>query len=143
VACNCFSTGSLARFALCLSGDISETGRDAPPKTRLDAWEFAAKSKTARRFVTLGPPRGCGTVRGGRRGGGGPPGARNGPRRPPFAPGARQVAMIRRSPATRREEIHPAERLSPSSSRHPVACSRSSRWRQVPPWGFPLGHRGL
>jgi hypothetical protein len=28
------------------------TGRDAAPKTRLDASEFAAKSKTARRFVT-------------------------------------------------------------------------------------------
>jgi hypothetical protein len=35
---------------------------NAPPKTRLDAWEFAAKSKMASRFVTLGPPRGCGTV---------------------------------------------------------------------------------
>ncbi len=35
--------------------------------------EFAAKSKTARRFVTLGPPRGCPTVPGGRRGGGGRP----------------------------------------------------------------------
>jgi len=34
---------------------------------------FAAKSKTARRFVTLGPPRGCPTVLGGRRGGGGRP----------------------------------------------------------------------
>ena len=48
-------------------------GRDPPPETRLDAWEFAAKSKTARRFVTLGPPRGCPTVRGGQRGGGSPP----------------------------------------------------------------------
>jgi hypothetical protein len=48
-------------------------GRDAPPKTRLDAWEFAAKSKMARRFVTLGPPRGGGTARGGRCGGGGRP----------------------------------------------------------------------
>ena len=33
------------------------TGRDGAPKTRLDASEFAAKSKTARRFVSLGPPR--------------------------------------------------------------------------------------
>ena len=54
-----------------------QTGRDAPPKTRWDACEFAAKSKTARRFVTLDPPRGCATVRGGRRGGAqGGPGSR-------------------------------------------------------------------
>ncbi len=41
--------------------------------TLVVVWEFAAKSEMARRFVTLGPPRGCPTVRGGRRGGGGPP----------------------------------------------------------------------
>ncbi len=48
------------------------------PKTRLDAKsEFAAKSKMARRFVTLGPPRGRPTVPDGQRGGGGrPPGVR-------------------------------------------------------------------
>jgi hypothetical protein len=73
------------------------TGRDGAHETRLDAWEFAAKSKTARRFVTLGPPRlsdrpgrparGRGAAPGGPR----PPprhryrggGARNGPRRHP------------------------------------------------------------
>ena len=41
--------------------------------TLVVVWEFAAKSEMARRFVTLGPPRGCPTVRGGRRGGGSPP----------------------------------------------------------------------
>jgi hypothetical protein len=41
------------------------SGRDAPPKTRLDGWQFSAKSKTERRFVTLGPRRGCPTRRGG------------------------------------------------------------------------------
>jgi len=60
----------------------------------------------ARTFVTLGPPRGCGTVRGGRRGGGGRPrgvrgadpatvteGAGPGPRRhPKNAPGEREFA---------------------------------------------------
>ena len=46
---------------------------NTPPKTRLDAWDFAAKSKMVRLFVTLGPPRGCATARGGRRGGGGRP----------------------------------------------------------------------
>jgi hypothetical protein len=41
--------------------------------------EFAAaKSKTARRFVTLGPRRGCPAVRGGQRGGGRPPGGSQG-----------------------------------------------------------------
>ena len=54
------------------------TGPHGAPKTRLDAKsEFAAKSKMARRFVTLGPPRGRPTVPGGRRGGRGrPPGVR-------------------------------------------------------------------
>ena len=41
--------------------------------TLVVVWEFAAKSEMARRFVTLGPPRGCPTVRGGQRGGGSPP----------------------------------------------------------------------
>ena len=42
-------------------------------KTRQEAFEFAAKSKMARRFVTLGPPPRRVTVRGGPRGGGGRP----------------------------------------------------------------------
>jgi hypothetical protein len=41
------------------------SGRDGPPKTLLDVWEFLAKSKTATRFVTLGPRLGCLTRRGG------------------------------------------------------------------------------
>ena len=31
------------------------SGLEAPKFAAMDAWEFAAKSKTARRFVTLGP----------------------------------------------------------------------------------------
>jgi hypothetical protein len=62
-----------AASATATEGAGPGAARDALPKTRLDAWEFAAKSKTARRFVTLGPPRGCLTVRGGQRGGGRPP----------------------------------------------------------------------
>jgi hypothetical protein len=74
-------------------------GRDPPPETRLDAWEFAAKSKTERRLVTLGPPRGCRSggprrpARGREPAQGGPGssirkcnrggGARGGPRHPP------------------------------------------------------------
>jgi hypothetical protein len=49
------------------------TGRDGAPKTRLAASQFAAKSKMARGFVTFGPPRGCPTGPGGRRGGRGRP----------------------------------------------------------------------
>ena len=72
-------------------------GRDAHPKTRRDASEFAAKSKMARRFVTLGPPRGgvqsaaarAGAAAGPRGSGGAPAPpvprgrARGGPRRRP------------------------------------------------------------
>ena len=47
-------------------------GSDDPPEKLLDVWELEAKSKTATRFVTLGPPRGCPTVSGGQRGGGRP-----------------------------------------------------------------------
>ncbi len=42
------------------------------PKRAGTRGNFAAKSKTARRFVTLGPPPRV-YCRGGRRGGGGPP----------------------------------------------------------------------
>ena len=45
-----------AASATATEGAGPRAGRDAPPETRLDAWEFAAKSKTARRFVTLPPP---------------------------------------------------------------------------------------
>ena len=49
------------------------TGRGGAPKTRLGRLNLRLSPKMARRFVTLGPPRGCPTVRGGRRGGGSPP----------------------------------------------------------------------
>ncbi len=45
-----------AASATATEGAGPGAGRDAAPETRLDAWEFAAKSKTVRRFVTLGPP---------------------------------------------------------------------------------------
>jgi hypothetical protein len=50
------------------------SGRDGPPKTRLDGWAFSVKAQTVRRFVTLGPRRGGRARRGGQWVGGGPPG---------------------------------------------------------------------
>ena len=46
-----------AASATATEGAGPRAGRDAPPETRLDAWEFATKSKTGRRFVSLGPRR--------------------------------------------------------------------------------------
>ncbi len=46
-----------AASATATEGAGPRAGRDAHPETRLGACEFAAKSKTVRRFVTLGPPR--------------------------------------------------------------------------------------
>ena len=47
--------GGVQGAASAIHTEAAGSGRDAPPKTRLDAWGFSAKSKTARRFVTLGP----------------------------------------------------------------------------------------
>jgi len=98
-----------------------ERAATPPPKRAGPRGNFAVKSKMARRFVTLGPPRGCATARGGRRGGGVRPtgvrgrhryrggGARNRPRRPPQnAPG--RAGILRGGWATTRSLQVPGQR---------------------------------
>ena len=53
--------GGVQRVASATATEGPRPGRAAtpPPKTHLDAWKFAAMSKTAPRFMTLGPRRGC------------------------------------------------------------------------------------
>jgi hypothetical protein len=59
--------------------------------------EFVAKSKTAPRFVTLGPRSGCLAVRGGQPGGGRPPGGSQGAASASATEGAGPGAAYNRS----------------------------------------------